>query len=134
MSGDIKAANWLAARDFQKRLMSCGWKTPDTYDNCYSAPIAGPAVYMFLSYGSDARDGLPDFDRAIVAYVGMSARLCARWKAHLILREIERRSRYLQRWFRPTPESDLRHEELRLIQEYDPPWNIQGRKRGVLLQ
>lgn len=129
-----EVARWLPARDLQRHLMSAGWKTPDTYDNCYSEPITGPAVYLFLSFTTDPRDGLPDFDRALISYVGMSTRLYARWSAHRILKEIEGRSRYLQRWFKPTAKEELRGEEYRLIQEYDPPWNIQGRKRGVLLQ
>jgi hypothetical protein len=122
---------WLNANDFRRELVADGWHTPDTYDNCYAMPTRGAAVYMFLSFGEDERDRLPDFTRTVVAYVGMSKRLNRRWVAHSVLREIRERSSYMQRWFKPCEADALRPVEAELIQKYDPPWNIQGRKRGI---
>lgn len=124
---------WVKARSFRRHLVDSGWMTPNTYDCCFSVPTTGPAVYLFLLHGMCEEDGFPDFDRAFVAYVGMSKRLMNRWAGHPILREIEEPGRYIQKWFRPTPASDLRSEERLLIQSFNPPWNIQGRKRGVAI-
>lgn len=125
--------NWRDAMAFRKSLVSEGWKTPNTYDNCFAYPIKGPAVYLFLLHGWDTRDDFHNFDKALVAYVGMSRRFCQRWATHVILREIEATGRYVQKWFLPTRPADLPTQEHELIQKFDPPWNIQGRKRGVAL-
>lgn len=128
-----KSAEWRNAPKLKQHLISNGWKTPNTYDNCYACPINGPAVYLFLLHGMDKADGFHDFERAIVAYVGMSSRLAQRWTAHSVLREIESFGNYIQRWFLPTPRQMLRSRELHLIKKFDPPWNILGRERGVFL-
>ena len=124
---------WRDAVSLRRALVSDGWKTPNTYDNCFEYPINGPAVYLFLLHGWDTQADFHNFDKAMVAYVGMSKRLSRRWATHVVLREIQATGRYVQKWFIPTPCVDLRERELSLIQRFDPPWNIQGRKRGVVL-
>lgn len=124
---------WHNAHSFKRSLVDEGWRTPNTYDNYFENPIDGPAVYLFLLHGWDARHDFHDFETAMVAYVGMSKRLKRRWEKHPILREIEISRQYLQKWFRPTQLSHLRADEHNLIQMFNPPWNIQGRKRGVNL-
>lgn len=130
----MSGVSWQDAQTIRRSLVGDGWLTPNTYDNCYSPPIDGAAVYLFLLHGWDDRDGLPNFDKALVAYVGMSKRLIRRWAAHPVFREIEATGGYTQKWFLPTMAEGLRDTELDLIQKFDPPWNIQGRKRGVVLQ
>ena len=122
---------WREARRLKRALVGDQWMTPDTYDNCFSDPTTGAAVYLFLIHGWDETDGLDDFGVALVAYVGMSRQLAKRWEKHPTLTEIKATGRYVQRWFRPTPAAHLRAQELHLIKAMDPPWNIQGRKRGL---
>lgn len=124
---------WVESCGFRKSLVSKGWKTPNTYDNCFAYPTDGSAVYLFLLHGWDHKYDLHDFDKCLVAYVGMSRQLSKRWSKHPTLREIEGSGRYVQKWFLPTEARSLRTDELDLIQKFNPPWNIQGRKRGLLL-
>lgn len=131
MTQSIKDDRWTDAVALRRSLVGGGWKTPNTYDNCFSEPIDGAAVYLFLLHGWDMQDGFHNFDRSLVAYVGMSKRLSQRWSGHPVLRDIEATGRYVQRWFFPTDACDLRVHESELIRTYDPPWNIQGRKRGL---
>ena len=132
-SNDLYKDAWWEARKLRRSLVGDGWKTPNTYDNCYAEPISDAAVYLFLLHGWDSRDDFHDFESSLVAYVGMSKSLSRRWKSHPILREIEATGRYVQKWFLPVREDDLRDQERDLIKKYDPPWNIQGRSRGVQL-
>jgi hypothetical protein len=126
-------SGWQDARGLRGALAGDGWMTPNTYDQCFADPIPGSAVYLFILYGWDEADNLIDFETSMVAYVGMSKRLKQRWQTHLVLRELERTGRYIQRWFRPTTAADLRDQELLLIRKFNPPWNIQGRKRGIAI-
>jgi len=132
-ASNIYRDNWLDAMDFRKSLVSDGWKTPNTYDNFFAFPTKGPAVYLFLLHGWDTKHDFHNFETALVAYVGMSKKLRQRWATHVVLREIEATGRYIQKWFLPTPDANLRDCERKLIKSFDPPWNIQGRKRGVAL-
>ena len=124
----IDTSKWGEAKVFRRTLADEGWFTPNTYDSCFEYPIDGPAVYLFLLWESEW------MERAIVAYVGMSSRLAQRWMGHPVLAEISQPGFYVQRWFRPTPKPELRAREKQLIERFDPPWNIQGRKRGLVLQ
>lgn len=111
----------------KKALMDAGWKSPDTYCNCYDWADKFPAVYLFMLHDRETlRHGL-------VAYVGMSTNLAARWSGHQILRELNGTEYWTMRWFKPTPKKILREVESGLIKEFDPPWNIAGRARGLAL-
>jgi hypothetical protein len=108
--------------------MGEGWRTPNTYTSrFFGVPDDSPAVYMFLLYDQES------FTKAFVGYVGMSKRIARRLDGHPILSELNQTSFWPMRLFKPTPVVDLRRVELSLIQKFDPPWNIQGRKRGVKL-
>ena len=119
---------WTGARDVKMELVSDGWVSPDTYDKFFKPVISGPAVYLFLLTEMDT------FDRALIAYVGMSKRLNQRLLGHEVLAQIERPGYWPMRWFKPVPAAELRDIERNYIKKFDPPWNIIGRPRGVVLQ
>lgn len=104
-----------------------GWRTPQTY--CGSFDEAGnfPAVYMFLLLDHET------YSKCAVAYVGMSKRLLARWHGHNILPQLEGSKYWTQKWFKRVLPADLRAVEAQYIERFDPPWNIIGKRRGVLL-
>jgi len=118
---------WQCADTWGGNLTSDGWYTPDTYNNGCRSITNEPAVYLFLLHETHT------YKKAIVAYVGMSTNLKQRMQSHPILNEIWQPGYWPQRWFKPTPKTELRGTEAELIAEINPPWNIQGRKRGVLL-
>lgn len=123
---------WADARELRSDLEATGWRTPDTYCRFFDEPKNRPAVYLFLLWDQSTL-GMSDA-KAFVAYVGQSTKLAQRWAGHAVLAEISRLGFWPQRWFRPTERERLRPVELALIQRFEPPWNIQGRKRGVVLQ
>lgn len=124
---------WRDAQSFKTELVSEGWLSPDTYCNYFCTPRDLPAVYLFLMYPPYA-EGRCGFDRAIVAYVGMSRRLRTRLATHDVLREINTGDAWVMRWFKPTPANDLRETESHYIRRFNPPWNVVGKTRGVALQ
>ena len=118
-------------RDFRslcRDLREDCWRSPDTYCKDFAKIADMPAVYMFLLVDSCA------FDKALVAYVGMSKRLSQRLSGHPVLAEIETPGYWSMRWFKPVTASALRSVEASYITKFDPPWNIMGRPRGVILQ
>lgn len=122
-------APWSEAGQIKAELVGDGWRTPDTYDTHFNGEIDCSAVYLFLLFDIEKF-----FQTAFIAYVGMSSHLRHRWYGHNILPELEQPGVYAQRWFKPTPESDLRLVESQYIKRFDPPWNIAGRVRGVCLK
>lgn len=112
---------------FRRQLRAEGWKTPDTYCNNFAEFSNEPAIYLFLLYETW------DYENAFVAYVGMSTQLKTRMSGHSVFSAIDQPGYWPMRWFKPTPKNDLRVKEAALIAETAPPWNIQGRKRGVVL-
>lgn len=48
--------------------------------------------------------------------------------------EIEAADAWVMRWFKPTPTNALRETEARYIRQFNPPWNVQGKVRGVAFQ
>lgn len=119
---------WTDAHPLKCRLIESGWRSPDTYDNCFSPVTEESAIYLFLLHERQWHS------KAFVAYVGMSQNLCRRLSGHEILRVLYQPGFWPQRWFLPTPADNLRSLERRYIEQFDPPWNIVGRKRGVVLQ
>ncbi|WP_298966187.1 GIY-YIG nuclease family protein [uncultured Roseibium sp.] len=109
-----------------KRLAGDNWRTPNTYCNLFMEPKLEPAVYMFIGFLDH-----PEQD-VVVSYVGMSEKLSQRLASHPALAEISKTFNYVQTWFKPTLVEYLREVELSYIQEFDPPWNVQGRRRGVV--
>ncbi len=108
-------------------LESDGFKSPDTYSSYFAAPTDGPAVYIFTL--ADVHT----FRLGIVAYVGMSIKLSQRWIGHPILAGFTDTRLHVKRWFMPANKDDLRRIEREYIQRFDPPWNLQGRKRGMVI-
>lgn len=119
---------WDKSQVISKRLLGDGWVSPDTYCNYFAPLIKGPAVYLFLLHKDF------EFNEAMVAYVGMSTRLSQRIATHNILPELKAPGFWPQIWFKPTPKPELRSVEAQYIASFDPPWNIQGKVRGVPLQ
>jgi hypothetical protein len=107
-------------------LLDDGWKTPDTYTNDFEEIPASSAVYLFLAYrrGYDLRE-------AFVAYVGMSKNAAARVAQHPIFSMVADDGFWPQRWFKPVAAGQLRNAERRYIIQFDQPYNIIGRQRGV---
>jgi hypothetical protein len=123
--------NWIDAQPFKRGLFGDGWRTPNSYGCEFAEAKNWPAVYLFLMHAKEKDTNFPDFDKAIVAYVGMSRRLKMRWKNHSVLNELDATDHYIQRWFFRVDKNDLREIEAELIRRFDPPWNIQGRPRGI---
>lgn len=119
---------YKAYQELRASLVADGWRTPNTYCSIF-APIEDiPAVYAFLAIQDFT------FDHALVAYVGMSKNLKARMSSHEIIPQISGQGHWVTTWFKPTPVHILRDTERQYIQQFDPPWNIACRKRGVTLQ
>lgn len=108
-------------------LIKEGWRTPNTYGGHeYQEPGEFSAVYLFLAVD------VVDTETCEPLYVGMSQNIVARWRAHPTLREVQQQFRYVQKWFLPVEIAELRHVERQQIQRFNPPWNIIGKRRGML--
>lgn len=112
--------------DLRDRLISDGWTSPDTYAKHYCDVGKFSAVYLFTI--SDVM-----FERSLVAYVGMSESLKGRITSHNILPELRNSQHIVMTWFQKHPVEKLRLIEAGYIKDFDPPWNIIGRKRGIEL-
>jgi hypothetical protein len=120
--------NWLDAKETTQILASHGWKSPDTYCQYFEPEGEFSAVYLFAIFEPE------QFDRTLIAYVGMSRCLERRWSNHNILPELNASNYWPKRWFKRVPARSLRTVERDLIQKFDPPWNIIGRRRGMVQQ
>lgn len=118
---------WTDAQQLRDELSAEGWLTPDTYTRLFAEPPPAPAIYLFLLCRR------PDLAEAIVAYVGMSLNLHQRWTGHPVLTKLQQTDHWTMRWFKPSAPNSLRAQERLYIQQFDPPWNIAGRRRGVAL-
>lgn len=123
---------WLDAKPLTNELVAAGWRTPDTYANDYGKPGDFPAVYLFALFDRSG-ESTERYSKCLVAYVGMSTRLKRRWDTHNILPELEESEHWPMRWFRRMDRAALRETERALIHRFNPPWNIVGRRRGVVL-
>lgn len=119
---------WKNSQEISALLEGDGWVSPNTYCNRFSPLVNKPAVYLFHLIKTY------DYTEGLVAYVGMSARLKQRIAGHNILPELEAPGFWTKVWFKLVPKTDLRDVEANYIAQFDPPWNIQGRRRGGLLQ
>lgn len=124
-----KLSGWPCAKGMADSLVKDGWLSPNTYDNHFAPLIDGPAVYLFQLIETYRHR------RAVVAYVGMSTALSRRIASHNILPLLSGIDGYWPKvWFKPEEAKSLRKSEKALIRQFDPPWNIAGRQRGVRLQ
>ncbi len=124
----MREAQFKDSRELQAILIRDGWLTPNTYSPHFATIENIPAVYLFLMYREF------EFDKALVAYVGMSTKLQQRIATHNILPLIETPEFWVMRWFKPVDRAELRKTEARYITQFDPPWNTIGRPRGVIIQ
>ena len=122
------APKWRSSISLTKKLSEDGWRSPDSYSNDYKSLIDGPAVYLFMLYETET------YRKAFVAYVGMSANLKIRMQGHNILPMLRQEGYWVKRWFKQVNEVELRKVEADLIASISPPWNVQGRTRGVYLR
>lgn len=107
-------------------LAADGWRTPDTYGREFEAVPSSPGVYLFMLYADEF------FHKAQVGYVGMSIDIRRPWIGHEILSQMGGAGRWTQRWFKPVRASELRRAEAAYIVKFNPPWNINGRPRGII--
>lgn len=123
-----RSQSWGNADQIKKELIADGWVTPDTYSLEFAPLIDGPAVYLFLLHEAE------EYRKAVVAYVGMSDRLRRRIASHNILPLLHKPGYWPMTWFKPAALDSLRETEKAYIRRFDPPWNIVGRVRGMVLQ
>lgn len=116
---------YVSFPDLQSELVRDSWVTPDTYTNVFASVGPDPAVYLFMMVDRN------EYDRALVAYVGMSKNLAQRVSGHEVRAELDASDHWIMTWFKPTEAAALRETETSYIRKFDPPWNIVGRKRGL---
>lgn len=119
---------WKCSREITDSLEADAWVSPNTYCNKFAPLENAPAVYLFMLFRAD------DFKESIVAYVGMSTKLKQRIDSHDILPSVQKQGFWTKVWFKPVAKTLLRETEAQYITRFDPPWNIQGRVRGLVLQ
>jgi hypothetical protein len=124
---------WRDAQSLKAELVEDGWKSPDTYCRWFEPLKNRPAVYLFLLH-RPYNEACVGFTDAIVAYVGMSQRVRTRIHGHDILPLIEAPNAWVMRWFKPTAAKALRETEGHYIRRFNPPWNIVGKPRGIVIQ
>lgn len=110
-----------------------GWKTPNTYDGDDLGDLPrGPGVYLLIRT-SIVQDRSAKWGQRIVRhvlYVGMSNNVSRRITTHEIIKALARKRDFVEVWFKRCPAARLRIREKKLIQEFDPPYNIIHRVRG----
>jgi hypothetical protein len=117
---------------FWEEMYALGWRTEVGYGPAiYQEDIPSAAgVYLFglidISFGKRLKP-------VRVAYVGKSRNLARRHIDHPMLRFIRRDVGLwwsIDLWFKRLDEGEITSEEIRLIQAFNPPYNIQHRLRG----
>lgn len=120
-----------AFQNLYQSLLNDGWGTPDTYSNHFIDIPHSPGIYLFLAQDRFWMQG------GFVAYVGMSERLTQRigtldrHVAHPVRKKIEKDDFWAQRWIKATNLNSLRDQERFYIDKFNPPYNIQWRRRGI---
>lgn len=112
-------------------LVTAGWRTPSTYDNRdYGCPQPLPGIYLFAVFPPPLYH--PEA-HALIAYVGKSLKISRRIAQHSVLRAIlaEAPEAYVQPWFQHLPAEHIGEVEVEAIKKYNPPFNIQHRRRGL---
>jgi excinuclease UvrABC nuclease subunit len=109
-----------------EQLEQEGWKTPDTYCKHFSEIPKKSGVYIFLKVDLDL---LEKTRTDTVLYVGMSRNLLKRVSTHNIKPMIK--CDYMQVWFKEELPPKIRDAEKKLIQRFNPPFNISGKMRGL---
>jgi len=108
------------------------WRTPNTYCKKFRSLGDFSAVYLLVVFDNIEGCGGTDFDSFKIAYVGMSCRISKRFGSHHAVDIIRESGRYFQVWFKEFPKEKLRDAERGLIQMYDPPLNLIGKRVSLL--
>ena len=112
---------------FKRELGLCGWRCADSYARYFDTVPEAPGVYLLIAYDFD--NGRPPF----VAYAGMSLCLARRLGlGHEIINQITDDKFWPQRWFCQFGGNEIRAIERAIILTLNPPYNIIGRKRGII--
>ena len=117
--------SWHDAHEVSLALVDDGWMSPNSYSNHWDEPGNFSAVYLFQVHDRET------LRKSLVAYVGQSIYIKMRLSGHEVLRALNHPDVWVKRWFKRTSRERLDETELRYIQQFDPPWNIQGKRRGV---
>ena len=105
-----------------------GWRTEQTYSKNFTQVPTSSGVYLVIAYepGDLCARG-----EASVLYAGMSTNLAKRKSGHAVISEIDATGRYPFFYFKEYPREEIRIIERNLIQKYNPPYNIIGKRRGL---
>jgi len=117
------------------------WKTPNSYGEEYQKLPSAAGIYLLAL--CSFRRNKKTFKASVrhkVLYVGQSTNIANRIESHPVLRELKERFDkrlesylgfdYVIVFFKEFKDS-LRRIEAEYIQGFNPPYNIQGRRRGV---
>jgi len=101
------------------------WFTERSYSNqTFEILPSGPGVYVLVDINIDTRPFIYN-----VLYVGMSSNLSQRFKNHAIYKYLcEIYDVFI--YFKPLKDQ-LRDKEKELIWRFNPPFNLQHRRRGI---
>jgi excinuclease UvrABC nuclease subunit len=106
-----------------------GWKTPDCYSNAYAPLPHTSGVYLLVL--ATMKDGLLDHE---IVYIGQSRNIAKRLTGHNIKKlcqEYYGPKAFIKVYFKHYANGLLRRRERRLIQRFNPPFNLQHRTRGI---
>lgn len=96
------------------------WKTPNTYNNNFAEPPEKPGIYVFVVY-------VEPNDRGNIVYIGSSVNLSNRYHGHRAKIFLYEQYWYVRFYFKET--ENFKEEEKRLIQKFQPKFNIQHKGR-----
>jgi excinuclease UvrABC nuclease subunit len=119
----------MALNEVAVSLAREGWQSPNAYSKSFADLPRASGIYLFLVY--------PDFNASaqpgIVGYVGKSINIKQRMTGHEMATQIraDLPEAYVQRWFKKVPKAELEAAEIQAIRRFDPPYNIQYRRRGI---
>ena len=116
----------IFSKGIRQNLIDDGWVTPNTYCNSFEKVTNISAVYLLMLAEKLTAD------ESLIAYVGMSKKLLNRVSNHNILPQLRELDYFVSTWFKPVDVSDLRGVEQFYIEKFNPPWNIIGKKRGII--
>lgn len=104
------------------------WQTPNSYSNSFAPLPNGPGIYLLVL--ATWRDGVLNHQ---ILYVGMSRNVANRFKGHEVKKICQKvfKDDYIKVYFKQCPIDDLRTRERKLIKQFNPPYNLQHRERGV---
>ena len=112
-------------------LVAEGWRTPNTYVNAEFGALPDAAGVYLFSYKEDMLDPKGVYR---IVYVGKSANLRKRHRAHPVRAKIEQSGAELAHimcWFKPADIEAIAQLEVDLIKKYDPSFNTAHRAKHL---